>query len=378
MRKIIHIDMDAFYASVEQRDKPAYRGKPIAVGGRPQQRGVIATASYEARRYGVRSAMASHQAMRLCPQLILLPARFDVYQAVSRQVRAIMAEYTDIIEPLSLDEAYLDVTENHRGMPSATHIAQEIRHRIHQETGLTASAGVSYNKFLAKVASDIRKPDGLFVITPAAAPAFIETLPIETFYGIGAKTAPRLKALGIHTGHDLKALAPETLFQLFGRSAGFYQGLVQGIDDRPVETDWVRKSVGAERTFSLDLSDLNAMHSELALLADEVLEWMHRHKTYGRTLTLKVKYADFQQITRSRTVHKALRTPNELCTLAEALLQDTEALTRPVRLLGLSVSKLESEATSSLLESVSERAPIPLDGESADPMQLQLPWKSAS
>jgi DNA polymerase IV len=371
MRKIIHIDMDAFYASVEQRDYPEYRGKAVAVGGTPQQRGVIATASYEARRYGVRSAMASHRAMQLCPQLILRPARFEVYREVSRQVRAIMADYTDLIEPLSLDEAYLDVTENHKGMPSATLIAQEIRERIRAETGLTASAGVSYNKFLSKVASDIRKPDGLFVITPAAAPAFLETLPIEQFYGIGAKTAPRLKTLGIHTGHDLKNLSPETLSHLFGRSAAFYHGLVRGIDDRPLETDWVRKSVGSECTFSLDLTELDAMRTELAILADELLEWMNRHTTYGRTLTLKVKYADFQQITRSRTVHSALRSSNALCTLAETLLQDTEALTRPVRLLGLSVSKLESDKPLSENENVQ----IPLR-EFVDPLQLQLPWKN--
>lgn len=368
MRKIIHIDMDAFYASVEQRDQPDCRGKAVAVGGTPQQRGVIAAASYEARRYGVRSAMASHRALRLCPQLILLPARFEAYRFVSRQVRAIMAEYTPLIEPLSLDEAYLDVTENHKGMPSATRLAQEIRARIQEETGLTASAGVSYNKFLAKVASDRRKPNGLFVIPPQAAVAFIETLPIEQFYGIGVKTAPRLKALGIHTGLDLKNLSPEAMEQFFGKSASFYYGLARGIDERPVETTWLRKSVGAECTFTHDLDSIAAMQKELALLAEEVLAWMKRHRTYGRTLTLKVKYADFQQITRSRTVGTLLRTPEATMALANALLQATDASCRPVRLLGLSVSKLQAEQTPDSDQGVQAR----FQDDVLQPFQLQL------
>jgi DNA polymerase-4 len=342
IRKIIHIDMDAFYAAVEQRDHPEYRGKPVAVGGLPEHRGVVATASYEARQYGIHSAMSSYQAIKRCPDLVFLQPRFSVYKDVSRQIRAIFAEYTDLIEPLSLDEAYLDVTRNKPNIASATILAREIRARIRQETGLTASAGVSYNKFLAKVASDVNKPDGLCVITPENAEAFLEQLPIGRFYGIGKKTEPRLKALGIHTGADLKALSDEAMAQLFGRSAGFYYHMVRGQDDRPVETTWVRKSVGAENTFVTDLDDPQAMLAELEPLASEVLAWMHQRKTYGRTLTLKVKYADFQQITRSRTVQAPLTDLPSMMTLLQELLAQTEAGARKVRLLGVSLSKLGS------------------------------------
>lgn len=340
-RKIIHIDMDAFYASVEQRDHPEYRGRPIAVGGPPEKRGVVATASYEARKYGVHSAMSSYRALKLCPALILVYPRFDAYKEASLQIRRIFADYTDLIEPLSLDEAYLDVTENKPNMPSATLIAREIKARIRQETGLTASAGVSYNKFLAKVASDINKPDGLTVITPQQAERFIEALPIGKFYGIGKKTEPRLKAMGIHTGADLKALPEETMEQLFGRSAPFYYQMARGIDERPVETSWVRKSLGAENTFEHDLQDVAEMLDELRPLAQDVLDWMHRNQTYGRTLTLKVKYDDFQQITRSRTVDEPLRTVESMMDLLAVLLATTEAGQRKIRLLGVSMAKLE-------------------------------------
>lgn len=339
-RKIIHIDMDAFYASVEQRDFPHLKGIPLAVGGRPETRGVIATASYEARQFGVRSAMSAYKALKLCPQLTIVPGRFDAYKQASRQIREIFADYTDLIEPLSLDEAYLDVTTNKKGIPSATLIAYEIKQRILAETGLTASAGVSYNKFLAKVASDFNKPNGLCVIPPNKAEAFIEQLPIGRFYGIGNKTEPRLKAIGIHTGKDLKALPPEEMERLFGRSANFYYNLVRGQDDRPVETDWVRKSIGSENTFAEDLSDRLAMLRELHPLAEEVLSWMNRNNTFGRTLTLKVKYADFQQVTRSRTEPKAFRDMESIMRVLDQLLDLTDAGTRKVRLLGVSLSKL--------------------------------------
>jgi DNA polymerase-4 len=340
-RKIIHIDMDAFYASVEQRDHPEYRGKPIAVGGLPEKRGVVATASYEARKYGIHSAMSSYRALKLCPDLIFVRPRFDAYKEASLQIRRIFADYTDLIEPLSLDEAYLDITENKPGIPSATLIAREIKARIFAETGLTASAGVSYNKFLAKVASDLNKPDGLTLITPQQAERFIETLPIGKFYGIGQKTEPRLKAMGIHTGADLKALPEEAMEQLFGRSAPFYYQMVRGVDERPVETSWIRKSVGAENTFERDLEDPAEMLEELRPLVLDVLDWMRRNDTYGRTLTLKVKYDDFQQITRSRTVDAPLTTLEDIMALLQSLLATTEAGKRKVRLLGVSLAKLE-------------------------------------
>lgn len=367
-RKIIHIDMDAFYASVEQRDHPEYRGKPVAVGGQPERRGVVAAASYEARRYGVRSAMSSYKALQLCPQLVFLYPRFEAYKEVSQQIRAIFAEYTDLIEPLSLDEAYLDVTENKKGMASATHIAQAIKQRILEDTGLTASAGVSYNKFLAKVASDYQKPNGLYVITPAQAEKFIAQLPIGQFYGIGAKTAPKLKAMGIHTGADLKTLSQPQMEDLFGKSATFYTQLLHGQDDRPVETDWVRKSVGSENTFPQDLSDPEVMLDELRPLAEEVFSWMERHQTYGRTLTLKVKYSNFQQITRSRTVEHPFKTIEMIMQWLETLLNQTEAATRPVRLLGLSLSNLEPENED---ESELESSSSIQSGE--DAKQLYLP-----
>lgn len=334
--------MDAFYASVEQRDHPEYKGKAIAVGGLPEHRGVIATASYEARQYGIHSAMSSYKALKLCPHLTILEPRFDAYKDVSRHIRSIFADYTDLIEPLSLDEAYLDVTHNPDYQGSATRIACEIKQRIRTETGLTASAGVSYNKFLAKVASDINKPDGLFVITPEKAQAFIDQLPIGRFYGIGKKTEPRLKELGIYTGADLKALSEETMERLFGSSAEFYYQLARGQDDRPVETEWIRKSVGAENTFSQDLDDPQAMLAALEPLAAEVLAWMDRNNTYGRTLTLKVKYADFQSITRSKTVAEPLTNLDAIMALLASLLQQTEAGARKVRLLGMSIAKLSA------------------------------------
>lgn len=365
-RKIIHIDMDAFYASVEERDHPEYRGRPLAVGGHPHKRGVISTANYAARKFGIRSALSSYRAVQLCPDLLLVPPRFDAYKAVSMQIRAIFAEVTDRIEPLSLDEAYLDVTENKLRLASATQIAQYIKRRIREMTGLTASAGVSYNKFLAKVASDYQKPDGLCVIPPAKAGEFIAQLPIGKFYGVGQKTEPRLKAIGIHTGADLRALKFEEMQQLFGRSAEFYYGLARGLDNRPVETEWVRKSIGSETTFEHDLEDPEEMLEELQPLAAEVMDWMDRHDTYGRTLTLKVKYADFQQVTRSRTVAEPIRHVETMMALAKELLSTTEAGPKKVRLLGLSMAKLTDPD-----EGEPQHRPHPANTE--DEQQLRLP-----
>lgn len=372
-RKIIHVDMDAFYASVEQRDYPEYRGKPLAVGSPPSNRGVISAASYEARRFGVRSAISSYKALQLCPQLILVPGRFDAYKAVSRQIHEIFRRYTDHIEPLSLDEAYLDVTHNKPGIASATQIAQEIRWQIRQELNLTASAGVSFNKFLAKVASDYHKPDGLCVIRPTQAEAFIEALPIERFYGIGKKTAPRLKAQGIHTGGDLKALEMSALRQLLGSSAEFYYQLARGEDHRPVETHWVRKSIGAEHTFRHDTLDIDLLLSELDTLAVEVLDWLNRNQMAGRTLTIKVKYADFQQITRSRTVPHPIENLGDFRPLAQELLQNTEAGARPVRLVGLSISKLSARSPSESDASRSAHAARARLEDAVESQQLCLP-----
>ncbi|WP_373532033.1 DNA polymerase IV [Vampirovibrio sp.] len=339
-RKLIHIDMDAFYASVEQRDFPQYRGVPLAVGGTTAQRGVIAAASYEARAFGVKSAMSTYKALQLCPQLVVVPGRFDAYKQVSAQIKAIFSDYTDLIEPLSLDEAYLEVTENKKHSPSATLIAYEIKQRIVAETGLTASAGVSYNKFLAKVASDFNKPNGLCVIQPHQAQAFIDKLPIGQFYGVGEKTEPKLKALGVYTGADLRQLSPQSLQSIFGRTADFYYHLARGQDDRAVETNWVRKSIGTENTFNQDITDKAQMLQALRPMSEEVLDWMQAHDTFGRTLTLKVKYSDFQQVTRSRTEPKAFRDVEKMMKHLSQLLDLTQANAKPVRLLGVSLSKL--------------------------------------
>jgi DNA polymerase IV len=301
-RKIIHIDMDAFYASVEQRDNPELRGKPVAVGG-SRERGVVAAASYEARKFGVRSAMPSITAKKRCPDLIFVKPRFDVYEAVSRQIREIFAEYTHVIEPLSLDEAYLDVTENLKGIATATEIAMEIRAKIRAETSLTASAGVSYNKFLAKLASDHRKPDGLFVITPKMGPVFIENLAVGKFHGVGPATTAKMNKLGIETGRDLRAQSMALLQQHFGKAGAFYYWIARGIDDRPVRANRVRRSVGAENTFPTDLFTFEAARDALSPIIDKVWSHCERTGTRGRTVTLKIKYADFHQITRSQSLH---------------------------------------------------------------------------
>lgn len=336
-RKIIHIDMDAFYASVEQRDNPELRGKPLAVG-HAEERGVVAAASYEARRYGVRSAMSSQKAKRLCPQLIFVHGRMDVYKEVSRRIHEIFHTYTDIIEPLSLDEAFLDVTENKTDIPLAVDIAKEIKKQIHEELGLIASAGVSYNKFLAKVASDYRKPDGLCTIHPDRAAAFIARLPIEAFWGVGRVTARRMHELGIRSGADLRAQPLDFLVERFGKAGRLYHQFAQGIDLRPVCPTRVRKSVGCESTFESDRVTLGEMSEELYALSARLRHRLERAAFRGHTLTLKVKFADFRQITRSLSPGEELSASSGLFPLAERLLRESGVPGRPVRLLGLSVS----------------------------------------
>jgi DNA polymerase-4 len=341
-RKIIHIDMDAFYASVEQRDNPELRGQPVAVGG-SRERGVVAAASYEARKFGVHSAMPSITAKRKCPDLIFVKPRFDAYKAISLQIRDIFAEYTPIIEPLSLDEAYLDVTENLKGIVSATQIAEEIRAKIRAETELTASAGVSYNKFLAKLASDHRKPDGIFVITPKMGPSFVETLPVRKFHGVGPATARKMASLGIETGLDLQGQTLEFLQQYFGKAGSYYYWATRGVDERPVRADRIRKSVGAENTFPVDFFTYEAARDALREIIDKVWSYCEGSGTRGRTVTLKVKFANFQIITRSRTGPVPVRTRGELEELGNALLEPHFPVARGIRLLGISMSSLSAE-----------------------------------
>jgi DNA polymerase-4 len=341
-RKIIHIDMDAFYASVEQRDNPELRGKPVAVGG-SRERGVVAAASYEARKFGVHSAMPSITAKRKCPDLIFVKPRFDAYKAISLQIRDIFAEYTPIIEPLSLDEAYLDVTENLQNIALARDVALAIRAKIKEETELTASAGVSYNKFLAKLASDHRKPDGIFVITPKMGPSFVETLPVRKFHGVGPATARKMASLGIETGLDLKGRTLEFLQQYFGKAGSYYYWAARGVDERPVRADRIRKSVGAENTFPVDFFTYEAARDALREIIDKVWSYCEGSGTRGRTVTLKVKFANFQIITRSRTGPVPVRTRGELEELGNALLEPLFPVARGIRLLGISMSSLSAE-----------------------------------
>lgn len=339
-RKIIHIDMDAFYASVEQRDRPELRGKPIVVGGSPQGRGVVAAASYEARAYGIHSAMPASRAVSLCPKAIFLKPRFDVYKEASQQIRAIFYDYTDLVEPLSLDEAYLDVTENHINLPSATMIAKQIRQRIKEETGLTASAGVAGNKFLAKIASDLDKPDGLSVILPEDAEAFIEQLLIGDFYGVGKATRRKMESLGIRTGADLKQWDEVDLVKRFGKSGHHYYRIARGIDHRRVKPHRIRKSIGKERTFSDDVSDLKWLRDFLTELAGKITDSMKKLEASGKTVTLKVRYSNFETVTRSQTLQAFTSDADEIASVAGQLLEETEAGEREVRLIGISVSSL--------------------------------------
>jgi DNA polymerase-4 len=340
LKKIIHVDMDAFYASVEQRDNPELRGKPVAVGG--MHRGVVAAASYEARKYGVHSALPSKTAARRCPDLIFVKPRFEVYREASIQIQAIFKAYSDLVEPLSLDEAYLDVTDPKKGPPSATLIARAIKDEIKATTGLTASAGVSYNKFLAKVASAAEKPDGLTVITPEAAPAFIDSLKIGKFFGVGPVTARKMKDAGIHTGKDLKTWEEEQLVKRFGKSGRYYYRAAHGLDDRPVRTSWVRKSLGAERTFHEDISDPNEMMDKLRAIARAVSERLGKKPLAGRTVTLKIKHFDFTVTTRQTTLPEPVSSPEGIMEFAERLLYFAPALPKkPVRLLGITMSNFD-------------------------------------
>ena len=333
--------MDAFYASVEQRDDPNLKGKPIAVG-HGARRGVVAAASYEARAFGVRSAMPSTTALRRCPQLIFVQPRFDVYRAVSRQIRAIFADYTSLIEPLSLDEAYLDVTENLRGIPTATATAAEIRSRILAETQLTASAGISYCKFLAKLASDQNKPNGQFVVTPANAAAFIAALPVGKFHGIGPVTAEKMNRLGIFTGADLKRQSLAFLREHFGKAGSWYHDIARGEDDRPVVPDRPRKSSGSEITFAEDLTDPAAVEAHVSEMADDVWGWCAKAHAFGRTVTVKIKYADFRIATRSRTLASPVESRETLHEVSFALARSVYPLTIGVRLVGVTVSHFEN------------------------------------
>ena len=343
-RKIIHIDMDAFYASVEQRDYPELQGKAIAVGG-SKERGVVMTASYQARKYGVHSAMPSAIAYRKCPHLIFVKPRFQIYKEVSQQIREIFFRYTDLVEPLSLDEAYLDVTENKTSFSSASRIAREIKNNILQETKLSASAGISVNKFLAKVASDYRKPNGLNVIMPHQVQGFIESLAIDKFHGIGKVTASKMHEMEIHCGKDLKVFSEKKLVELFGKNGKYYYQIAHGIDERPVNPNRIRKSISSENTFEEDISDPEIIRSEIMKIAKKVMDWMERHDTYGRTATLKVKFHDFKQITRSRTHTSFIDRLHILETIA-CQLQESVDDTRPIRLLGLGISNLNNQNTS--------------------------------
>jgi DNA polymerase IV len=343
LRKIIHVDMDAFFASVEQRDHPALRGRPVAVGG-SARRGVVAAASYEARRFGVRSAMPSVTAARQCPDLIFVPPRFEAYKAVSQQIRAIFADYADAVEPLSLDEAYLDVTADKAGLGSATAAARAIRARIRAETGLTASAGVSYNKFIAKLASDQRKPDGLTVIRPHEGAGFVAGLSIRRFHGIGPVTAAKIEGLGIYSGADLAARDLPWLTARFGSSAEWLFHLARGIDHRPVRPNRPLKSVGGERTFETDLMDRADIVAALDHVVAVVWDRLMAKRRLGRTVTLKLRFADFTTITRARTLSTPLREAATLRAAALALLEGQGPLAQGIRLLGVTVSKFEGEA----------------------------------
>ncbi|WP_342250202.1 DNA polymerase IV [Sphingomonas sp. OTU376] len=341
VRKIIHVDMDAFYASVEQRDDPALRGKPVAVGY-AAARGVVAAASYEARKFGVRSALPSVTALRRCPELVFVKPRFDVYRAVSKQIHAIFADYTPIIQPLSLDEAYLDVTANLRGIETAWATAKEIRARILEETGLTASAGISYNKFLAKLASDQRKPNGQFAVTPDMGAAWVETLPVKRFHGVGPVTAKKMQGLGIETGADLRAKSIEFLRAHFGSSAEWYHAIARGEDDRPVDAERIRKSSGSETTFNTDLTGNEEIEAGVLEMAEDVWAWCEKAQEFGRTVTVKVKYADFQIITRSRSLTAGLVDRREvLRDMSLSLIRSVLPTPKGIRLVGVTVSNFE-------------------------------------
>ncbi len=358
MRKIIHIDMDAFFAAIEQRDKPELRGKPVIVGGSPESRGVVSTCSYEARKFGVHSAMPTARAKRLCPNGIFLPVRMEAYRRESRIIRNIFYSYTDLVEPLSVDEAFLDVTLNNFHQPSATLAARDIQSWIYRETGLTASAGVSYNKFIAKVASDFRKPAGLTVVPPDEGQAFIDALPIEKFYGVGKVTAAKFKKMGVNNGYDLRQLSQIEIADKFGKPGLFYYEIARGIDNRPVQPERARKSLGREVTLVEDLDDCGEMLRIIKELSGRVEVLLEKEKIPGgRTVTLKIRYEDFQIVTRSRSFEHEVRERDEIFGTAADLLNLTEAGERKVRLLGVTVSNFP-----------------PLQPADSGPVQLTFPF----
>lgn len=338
-RKIIHIDMDAFYASIEQRDFPEYKKKPLVVGG-ASKRGVVAAASYEARQYGIRSAMPSLTAIKRFPGLIIVKPRFHIYKQVSRQIMEVFHTITDLVEPLSLDEAFLDVTCNKLNQSSATIIAQEIKTRIKDKTELTASAGVSVNKFLAKIASDMDKPDGLYVIKPREVESFINELPVEKFFGVGKVTARRMQQLGIFKGNDLKQKNQADLIRMFGKNGNFFYEICRGIDNRPVNPERIRKSFGKERTFEEDLSNLDDIHITLRDITDMLWHDLLRTGVKGRTLTIKIKYADFHQITRSKTFYSEVDSDDQIFSTAREVLNSVFVQGNRIRLLGITLSNL--------------------------------------
>lgn len=336
--------MDAFYASVEQRDNPEYKGKPLVVGGPPEGRGgVVAAASYEARKFGIRSAMPSKKARELCPDLLFIRPRFPAYKEVSRKIQEIFQRYTDIIEPLSLDEAYLDVTNDKQNIGSAIEIARQIKLAIKTELNLTASAGVSINKFVAKIASDINKPDGLTFISPAKIEEFMEQLPVEKFYGVGKVTAEKMKGMGLHTGADLKKLEEEVLVKYFGKAGRFYYGIVRGIDERQVKPDRETKSLAAEDTFAYDLTDVDEMNAEIDKIAVVVCERLQKYSLKGRTITLKIKYSDFKQITRSLSFPQPVSDQETIANTCKQLLLTTNLSGTKIRLLGISLSNFREQ-----------------------------------
>lgn len=351
-RKIIHVDMDAYYASIEQRDNPQYRGKPIVVGGSPVGRGgVVATASYEARKFGIRSAMPSKRALELCPEVIFVYPRFNVYKEVSTYIHSIFRRYTDLIEPLSLDEAFLDVTRDKQNIGSAIDIATQIRAAIKSELDLTASAGVSVNKFVAKIASDINKPDGLTFIGPSRIERFMEELPVEKFFGVGKVTATRMKQMGLFTGADLKRLSQDDLIHHFGKHGSFFYEIVRGIDNREVQPDRETKSLSAEDTFPKDLTAIEEMESEIDKIAMVVQERLRRRGLKGKTVTVKIKYHDFRQVTRSRSLDHAIDDAETLANVAKALLSSTQPEGKKIRLLGVGLANFgNTENTPQVVE----------------------------
>lgn len=353
--------MDAFYASVEQRERPEYKGKPVVVGGNPNSRGVVAACSYEARKFGIHSAMASSRAYKLCPNAIFIRPKFDLYRSVSSEIREIFFEYTDLVEPLSLDEAFLDVTNNFKGMASATLMAQEIKKKICDRTrGLTASAGVSFNKFIAKVASDINKPDGITVITPEMADEFIDQLPIRKFFGVGKVTEEKMVSLGIKTGADLKQFDKEKLIELFGKSGNYFYYIAHGMDDRPVEPNRIRKSIGKETTLIQDIDDIDQMLEILENIAVRLEDSLNKRDAKGRTITLKIKYFDFQSITRSVSIDEPADNASVIMNYVKPLLSKTEAGEKKVRLLGISVSNFDDQEDTDANSDEYGQIPLPL------------------